>query len=168
MRRFSLVAATAVILATAAVATPGAAAPPAPGTLVPGRSLGGLALGTTQEAVESAWGRAYGVCSNCRELTWYFNYYAYRPNGAAALFRKERVAGLWTLWAPSGWRTTRRLAIDDPAARITEVYGPLPRTECGDYYALTLPAKRATTAFYVRQEQLWGFGLLARGVPVCR
>lgn len=145
-----------------------AAAPPIHGVLVPGQSLGGVRLGATPAQVERAWGKRHGVCRSCRQTTWYFNFRRFEPQGAGVEFRRGRVAAIFTLWAPEGWRTNRGLRIGNNAARITEVYGPLPRVECKGYAALTLRTGRSRTIFYVLGEELWGFGLLARGVPVCR
>lgn len=145
-----------------------AAAPPLHGVLVPGEKLGGVRLGATPAQVEAAWGGRHGVCRSCRRTTWYFNFKKFEPEGVGVEFRRGRAAAIFTLWAPDGWRTSRGLRIGDNAARITAVYGPLPRVECGGYGALTLRGGRAVTVFYVHGTELWGFGLLARGVPICR
>jgi hypothetical protein len=136
--------------------------------LVPGRSLGGIELGATKAEVEQRWGRAYGVCRSCKPLTWYFNYYAFQPRGAGVELRGGRVAAVFTLYQPLGWRTSRSVALGDPVARITSVYGALLRRECVGYYALTLRHGGTTTAFYVLGDKLWGFGLSASGVQICR
>jgi hypothetical protein len=148
-------------------ATTAAAAPPRAGVLDPGRSLGGLRLGATPAQVRAAWGSAYGVCRGCRVRTWYFTYERFKPQGAGVEFRGGRVSALFTLWSPPGWRTTKGLRIGDPVARVTLLYGPLTRTECGAYYALTLPG-RGTTAFYVVGEKVWGLGLIRPGRSPCR
>ena len=158
--------AAAVLLALSAA--PAAAAPPTSGILVPGVSLGGLALGDTKAEVEAAWGRAYGVCGGCTRATWYFNYFAFQPRGAAVEFRRNRVAAIYTLYQPLGWRTRRGVALNDPVAQVTSVYGALTRLECGTYYALLLPKDGSLTVFYVLDERVWAFGLSASGVPVCR
>ncbi len=147
---------------------PAAAAPPSTGLLVPGTSLGGLALGDTEAEVEAAWGRAYGRCGSCRRETWYFNYFAFQPRGAAVEFRRGRVAAIYTLYQPLGWRTRVGLELGDPVARVTATFGALMRVECGGYYALLLPRRSTTTAFYVLDGRLWAFGLSASGMPVCR
>ena len=159
--------AAAFVLALA-VAPAAGAAPPTTGLLVPGSSLGGLALGDTEAEVEAAWGRAYGRCRSCTRETWYFNYFAFQPRGAAVEFRRERVAAVYTLYEPTGWRTRIGLELGDPVARVTTTYGALVRRECGGYYALLLPRRATTTAFYVLDGRVWAFGLFARGVPVCR
>ena len=97
----------AAIAGAVAFAGAASAAPPGAGVLVPGRSLGGIALGTTKAALERSWGRAYGVCKGCRRETWYFNYYAFQPRGAGVEFRAGKVAAIFTLYQPAGWRTNR-------------------------------------------------------------
>ena len=91
--------------------------------LVPGRSLGGLELGATKAEVERAWGRAYGVCRGCRRETWYFNYYAFEPRGAAVELERGRVVAIFTVYSPGGWRTSRGLAVGDSGSRVRSLYG---------------------------------------------
>jgi hypothetical protein len=160
----------AVALAALAFAAPApvAAAPPPAGVLVPGRALGGIELGLTKAEVERRWGRAYGVCRGCARETWYFNYYAFRPAGVAVEFRRNRVAALYTLYRPPGWRTPNGLRLGDSAARVTQLYGALVRRACGRYEVLELGGRRGTTAFYVLDDRLWAFGLFRPGLPLCR
>jgi hypothetical protein len=161
-------AATAILVLALALAAPGSSAPPGAGVLVPGRSLGGIELGATKAEVERRWGRAYGVCRGCPQETWYFNYYAFQPRGAGVEFRAGRVAAVFTLYQPAGWRTTRGVVLGDPVARVTAVYGALIQRECGGYAALVLPGRGVTTAFYVLDDRLWAFGLARDGLPLCR
>lgn len=144
------------------------AAAPAQGVVVPSRSFDGLRLGATAAAVEARWGTRHGVCRDCRRTTWYFNTRPFRPQGVGVELRSGRAVAFFTLWKPRGWRTSRGLRLDEPVARITEVYGPLTRLECGTYYALTMETARTLTAFYVVDDRLWGFGLMRRDVPACR
>lgn len=153
---------------TLLTAAPSAAAPPQAGLLVPGKSLGGLELGATKKQVERAWGRAYGVCTGCARETWYFNYYAFQPRGAAVEFRDGRAIAIHTIHSPIAWHTRKGLTLGDPVAEITVVYGALTRRECGNHYALLLPRAGALTVFYVLHDRLWAFGLARSGVPVCR
>lgn len=127
-----------------------------------------MQLGTARAAVRSAWGNDFGRCRGCRFPTWYFTYRPYAPQGAGIELRRGRVAAVFTLWSPPGWRTRQGLRIGDPSSRIGELYGPLARRECPGYYALILTGRRALTAFYVVGEKVWGFGLSRPSVPVCR
>lgn len=156
------------MLAALALAAPAAAAgPPQAGVLVPGRSLGGVALGAPIRAVLHAWGRSFGVCTDCAQATWYFNFVAFRPQGAGVEFRDGRVAALFTLWSPPGWRTSGGLVLGDPVAAVTSAFGPLDRRDCRGYYALLLERAGSVTSFYVVDGKLWGFGLSERSLP-CR
>ncbi len=156
-----------VFLGLAFTATASAELPQS-GVLVPGQSLGGLRLGATKSQVRSAWGTRFGLCRNCRLTTWYFTYRAFDPHGAGVTFRRGKAVALFTLWSPDGWHTSKGLHLGEFAARITQLYGTLPRTDCGTYYALTMPRGRTVTAFYVDDNKVWGFGLLRRGVAICR
>jgi hypothetical protein len=144
------------------------AAPPREGVLVPNRSLGGLRLGETPARVRAGWGSRFGRCRNCAAQTWYFNLRPFHPEGAAVEFRRGRVTGIFTLWRPQGWRTSRGVTLGDNVARVTAVYGPLARTQCGTYSALTLPRGSTVTSFYIVDERLWGFALSRRTSSVCR
>jgi hypothetical protein len=155
----------ALVLAAAFAVT---APRPEGGVVVPSRSFDGLRLGASTAAIEARWGRRHGRCRDCRATTWYFNERAFRPQGIGVELRRGRAVAFFTLWRPRRWRTNRNLRLGDPVPRITELYGALPRLECGTYYALTLETARTLTAFYVVDEKLWGFGLMRPGVPACR
>jgi hypothetical protein len=141
---------------------------PQPGILVPGKSLGGIRLGETRPQVERAWGRFHGTCRGCARTTWYFTYARFDRHGAAVEFRNGRVAAVWTLWQPAGWRTSKGLVLGSAAAQITTFYGTLPKFRCRTYDVYTQTRGRTVTAFYVVGDVLWGFGLMRRQVPVCR
>ncbi|HEY3185551.1 MAG TPA: hypothetical protein VGJ77_22090 [Gaiellaceae bacterium] len=141
---------------------------PQNGVLAPGRSLGGAHLGDTRAAVVARWGSNYGVCRGCERPTLYWNYRRFDPQGAGATFRRGRVVALVTLWAPSGWKTTKGLLVNDNEARVTELYSALPRVSCEGYDALTLRSRDAVTAIYVRLGAVWGFGLMRPSEPLCR
>jgi hypothetical protein len=158
-----LIASLALLVAPAA-----SAAPPGAGLVIPGKTLGGLALGTTKSEVRAAWGTRYGVCRDCRAETWYFNLRRFEPQGAGVTFRKGRAVALFTLWSPPGWRTPQGLRVGDPEFRISTIYGSLFRVDCGRYSASTMRSKGVTTAFYVLDRQVWGFGLSRPGQSVCR
>jgi len=159
---------SSLIVVALALAAPAAQAAPTRGELVPGRSLGGLELGATKTDVRAAWGMRFGRCRSCRRETWYFNFRPFEPKGLGVEFRGGRVAALFTLGRPDGWRTPEGLRLGDHVARVTEAYGALARRECGAYYALTLPARGAVSAFYVSGDRVWAFGLIDRRSAVCR
>lgn len=83
-------------------------------------------------------------------------------------FRNGRAIALFTVHSPPAWHTGKGLALDDPVAEITVLYGALTRIECGNYYALLLPRAGSLTVFYVLNDRLWAFALSRSGVPVCR
>jgi hypothetical protein len=163
--RVSVIAAT---VATAALAGSATAGPPGAGTLVLGTSLGGVRLGMTLDQLERTWGLAYGRCRGCPRPTLYFNLFAFRPEGAGVELARDRVSAVFTLWAPGAWRTAEGVEIGENVAGVTATYGPLKRTQCRGYYALTLPSRRAVNAIYIVGDEVWGFGLLARDAAVCR
>jgi hypothetical protein len=156
------------MLAAALVALTLIVAPrPDGGVVVPSRSFDGLRLGASTASIEARWGKRHGRCRGCRATTWYFNE-PFKPQGVGVELRRGRAVAFFTLWKPRGWRTGQGLRLGDPVPRVTEVYGPLPRLECGTYYALTLETARTLTAFYVVDGKLWGFGLMRPDVPACR
>ena len=157
VRALAATAASALVLA----------APPRAGVVVPGVSLGGLRLGATPAAVRAAWGSGFGTCRGCAAPTWYFTYRPFTQQGAGVEFRRGRVSALYTLWAPPGWRTPKGLAIGDPAATVTRLYGALPLEQCVGYSALLLRRGATLTAFYVVGSKLWGFGLMRYGRSPC-
>lgn len=160
-----VVCALAVALAVVSHAT---ASLPSRGVFVVGRSLGGIRLGDTSERVRAKLGGFYGVCDGCAETTWYFTYRPYTPRGLGVTFRGNRVIAVVTLWQPRGWRTARGVQLGDDVARVQQKYGPQAETDCGSYSALQILRGGVVSAFYVVDDRVWGFGLLAPGIAVCR
>jgi hypothetical protein len=160
------------LLAATLLAAPAAGAPPRPGNFAPETHLGGVEIGMTKAQVTRLWGKRHGVCRECRRTTWYFNYRPFEPQGVAVVFERNRVAYVFTVWRPNGWRTARGLTLGAPASEISKTYGPLDRRECGrgmprPYYALVRPGLRAQTVFYVFRDRLWGFGLTVPDASPC-
>ncbi len=141
---------------------------PQHGVLAPGKSLGGIRLGATPTQVERTWGRFHGTCRSCTQRTWYFTYRRFDQRGAGVEFRNGRVDAVFTLWQPRGWRTTRDLRLGDASARVTELYGALPQSQCTGYVAYTLVRRNVATDFYVVGDSVWGFGLRRTTAAVCR
>ena len=89
--------------------------------------------------------------------------------GAVVSFRSGRVASIFTLGEPRGWRTSRGPPrIGDSSVKLTRLYEPLGRRRWGSYDALTLSRGGTVTAFYVKNARLFAFGLSRAGAPVCR
>ena len=151
----------ATLLTTVALAFPQHA------VVVPGKSFAGLRLGATAAQVRAAWGSRFGRCRDCKRPTWYFTYGKFQPKGAGVSFEHGTVTAFFTTWSPAGWHTDRGLKLGDPEARITRLYGVLPRAECGTYSALVLRRGRTDTQFYVFKQEVWGFGLSSAGAPPC-
>jgi hypothetical protein len=140
---------------------------PSHGVLAPGKSLGGVRLGMTQTQVRTEWGNGFARCQGCAHETWYFNYRAFTPQGAAVRYAAGRVDAVWTLWKPPGWRTTDGLRLGVPAAQVTTRFGALVTITCGSYSALIRTKGRVTTVYYLFDEKLWGFGLSLPGAVPC-
>lgn len=145
------------------------AAVPARGTLVPGASLGGVRLGDTPAAVRARWGGGYTRCTVCPGTTWlYMIRGAKRLAGVAATFRGGRVVAVFTLGAPVGWRSTRGLAVGDPATRIAALHGRLDYSRCVGYGALSSRRGAVVTSIYTFGEAVYGFALTRPADPVCQ
>jgi hypothetical protein len=143
------------------------AAPPRQAEFVPGGSLAGVRLGMTPAQVLQAWGKRHGVCRTCVDRTWYFNYRPFTPEGAGVVFRRGRVAHVFTVWRPAGWKTPEGLALGAPASDVSRMYGSLDRRPCTSYHALLKPGKRVESVFYVFRDKLWGFGLILKNASPC-
>ena len=140
---------------------------PQRGALVPWQSLGGVRLGMSEQQVTQRWGTDHGRCRGCAQPTWYYNYRPFRPQGAAVRFAHGKVDAVWTLWAPPGWHTGA-LTIGAAQEEVTKRYAATLSVPCGSYTALTLTKGRVTTAFYIYNGSLWGFGLNDATVNACR
>jgi hypothetical protein len=163
--------ALAVLAAAAAalvlVLPASSAEPPTGGAFTPGASLAGVELGLTRGEVTEAWGTRHGVCRGCEETTWYFNEEPFQPEGMGVVFEAGRVVHAFTLWQPEGWSTPEGLELGAHAGEIGATYGELAEISCGHYSALVDNGPTATSAFYVFEDEVWGFGLLERGRSPC-
>ena len=163
MRRALLCAAVVILVFAAA----SAAALPRPGVLVPATSLGGVRLGEPAAQVRAALG-AYGVCRGCLLPTWYFTYRRFDQHGLGVELIGGRVAAVYTLWQPHGWRTPGGLVLGTTQSQVTAQLGTLLPVACAGYSALVKDAGGARTAYYIRNGRLWGFGLLRVKTDPCR
>jgi len=121
----------------------------------------------TRAQVLDTWGERHGECRDCRQTTWYFNENPFQPEGAGVVFRGGRVVHVFTVWKPEGWSTPEGLMLGQQAGEIGATYGELAEEDCIDYSALVREDATATSAFYVYDEQVWGFGLMAPGRSPC-
>lgn len=172
--RTAALAAVALVLAGLAAGVASAGGPPRTpalpkaGLLVPDRSLGGVRLGMTRAQVRARWGTSFGRCRSCADETWYFTYEPFTQQGAGVTFQRGKVADVFTLFQPPGWRTTRGVVLGDPETEVSEAFGPLLQRRCDRYDAYLRIAEAATTVFYVYEGELWGFGLTLPGRSPCR
>jgi hypothetical protein len=141
---------------------------PAEGVLTPGESLGGVQLGDTTAAVTKRWGSRHTSCALCKRTTWLYSYRGRGPAGAAVSFRNERVAAVFTLGVPRGWRTSRGVALGDPAEKVQALYGRLPWSRCIGYGALSMRRPGVVTSIYTYGESVYGFALSLPSEPVCQ
>ena len=136
--------------------------------MTPGKSLGGVRLGDTTVAVTERWGSRHGLCALCTRTTWLYTYRGQGPAGAAVSFRNGRVSAVFTLGVPRGWRTSRGVALGDPAERVHAVYGRLPWSRCIGYGALSIRRPGVVTSIYTYGESVYGFALTLPSEPVCQ
>lgn len=157
-----------IVALLVALGVPGTAyAPPRTGVFVPGESLEGVRLGMTQDDVLAAWGDRHGVCRDCDETTWYFNSKPFMPQGTGVVFEKGRVAQVFTVWRPAGWKTPDGLFLAADASDVARFYGSLDKRRCARYEALLLPGDKETSVFYVFRDKVWGFGLMKPDASPC-
>jgi hypothetical protein len=164
MRRSLLTSAVAALV----LAAPAAAELPKAGVLVPGRSLGGIRLGESPQAVRAALGTFYGNCRDCARSTWYFTYKPFDRHGLAVEFARGRVSGVYTLWRPARWHAPHRLVLGSPVLAVHRLTGADRTVVCRGYEALVRDSAHARTAYYLDAGKLWGFGLFRRGSSLCR
>ena len=156
------------LAAALVLAAPAAAALPQDGVVVPARSFGTVRLGMTKQQVIARWGTSFGICRGCRATTWYYTYRPYQPQGVGLSFRGGRVAALFTLWQPPGWKTSGGgVALGADVTQVTTLYGALDRRDCKGYYTLGLHTAAGVTEFYVVDDKLWGLGV-SRAPQPCR
>jgi hypothetical protein len=165
--RHKLVAAAVLAAALVLCVAVAAAGEDPAGEFVPGRSLAGVELGMTRAEVLATWGTRHGVCRDCSAETWYFNEQPFQPQGKGVVFERGRVVHAFTLWQPVGWATPEGLELGAPAGEIGATYGELDERACRGYSALVRADADARSAFYVYEDEIWGFGLLRAGRSPC-
>jgi hypothetical protein len=121
----------------------------------------------TKADVLAAWGRRHGVCRRCPRETWYFNFRRFEPQGAGVVFRRGRVAHVFTLWQPTGWRTSDGLVLGADESEVGTGLVLLDDRLCDRYAARLASTGETQTVFYLYEEKLWGFGLVRPGANPC-
>ena len=134
--------------------------------LVPHESLAGVRLGETPAQVRAALGDRTSLCGPaCPEPTWfYFN--ASREAGLAVAFRSGRVAAVYTLGSPPGWRSTDGLRIGRLAEPLPSRYASA--RGCTGYLAHSDRRRGSVTSVFVVDRYVMGFALTLPSEPVCR
>jgi hypothetical protein len=158
----------ATLVAATALAAPAAASLPQAGTLVPGRSLGGIRLGETPDAVRAALGRRFGVCNDCARTTWYFTYKPFDAHGLAVEFIHGHVVAVYTLSQPAGWHATNGLRLGATPLQVHRRAGALHTITCNGYDALAADTSHTRTVYYIFDGRLWAFGLFLAHWSPCR
>jgi hypothetical protein len=168
--RVATAAAAFGALMAALTATAVAQAPTVPktGVFVPGESLGGVRLGMTRADVRSQWGSKLGVCRSCVRPTWYFNLKPFEPQGAGVEFRQGRVARVFTVWRPTGWRTDGGLVLGVQADELRAAFPSLRARSCERYTAYVGAGRKVPAdVYYVFRGRLWGFALMRPSLSPC-
>lgn len=139
---------------------------PSQGVLVPHRSLAGVRLGETPAAVRAHVGRADSLCKACDEPTWFYFSRSGDRTGLGVTFRHDRVAAVFTLGSPPGWRSTDGL-------RIGRLTLPFPRrypkvVACYGFVAHSVRRPTAVTSVFTIDQYVSGFALTVPSESVCR
>jgi hypothetical protein len=103
----------------------------------------------------------------CAQPTWYFNYAGFQPQGVAVRFDRGRADAFFTVWSPTGWRTSAGVRIGDSEPDATYAYPGVLRFNCGTYTALVARTRRGDLQVYVRDGKVWGLGISRAGAPPC-
>src|SRR5262249_54721101 len=118
--------------------------------------------------VRAALGTFYGTCRGCSRRTRYFTYAPFDKHGLAVEFTGGRVSGLYTLWRPAGWHASHRLRLGSSALAVHRLTRASRTVVCRGYEALVGDSAHASTAYYLVNGRLWGFGLFRRDASPCR
>jgi hypothetical protein len=142
---------------------------PTRGVLAPGESLAGVRIGDTVAKVKRLWGSNYKVCPSCKAPTWFYFYSRGEPLGAAVRFSKQgRVVAVFTLGAPTGWRTAEGLLVGEQIDKVVRLYGSLGWHVCIGYGAMSMRKGNVVTSIYTTGQAVYGFAITAPAEPICQ
>jgi hypothetical protein len=74
----------------------------------------------------------------------------------------------FTVGVPRGWRTSRGVALGDPATKVHSVYGALPWSRCIGYGAVSIRRPGVVASIYTYGDSVYGFALTLPSEPVCQ
>ena len=158
-----------IVVALACVPVAQGAGLPTRGVLTPGESLAGVRIGDTLAKVKRHWGSHYKVCPDCESRTWFYFYAHGEPLGAAVRFNDHgRVVAVFTLGAPTGWRTAEGLLVGEQIDKVPRLYGTLGWHRCIGYGAMTMRTGNLVTSIYTTGQVVYGFALTASAEPICQ
>lgn len=142
-----------------------AAVLPPHGLLVPHESLAGIHLGDTPAQVRKAVGTRYSPCTACSEPTWFY-FTSSRESGLGVAFRNRRVAAVYTLGSPQGWRSADGLRVGRMVEQLPKRYAKV--AACYGYVGRSDRSATAVTTVYLIESYVSGFALTLPSEPVCR
>lgn len=158
-----------IVVSLACVPVAQGAGFPTRGVLTPGKNLAGVHIGATIATVKRLWGSNYKVCPYCTSRTWFYLYSHGEPLGAAVRFDGHgRVVAVFTLGAPTGWRTAEGLLMGEQVDKVARLYGSLGLHRCIGYGAMTLRKGDIVTSIYTTGQVVYGFALTAPAEPICQ
>jgi hypothetical protein len=144
---------------------------PMSGIVVAGTSLGGIKIGDTPARVQMLWGKRYQLCDagTCPLQTWLYEQAKGEPLGVGVSFVKGKVAAVFTLGSPDGWKTDRGLRMGDEESQVYTYYPTPFTTNCIGYDALSVRNQQTkiVTSIYASSGYVYGFAITAPGQPVC-
>jgi hypothetical protein len=171
---------------------------PSKGLVVPGRSIGGIALGMTEQQVEQHWGHGFYVCGKCgRNLVWLYEYPGSEPLGAAIKFGVPAGVAPTTPAKTASSKTTTTTSpppklnpaakvvavftlgsplgwgtkgamMFDPVSNVYSLFGNTGDTQCIGYDALTVRIGGSTMSFYSASGVIYGYALTAPSQSPCQ
>ncbi len=106
------------------------------------------------------------MCEGCKPTTWFYLYPTGDPLGAAVTFRDGRVTAVFTLGAPSGWRTDKGLRVGQLIPQ-NDGRGGVSWKGCLGYGAKSMRDGDTVTSILTQGLAVYGFALTRPSEPVC-
>lgn len=141
---------------------------PTEGVIIPGVSFAGVQLGDSPQRVRTVWGNNFKICKYCTDATWLYMYKGEEPLGAAVRFQNNRVAAVFSLGSPAGWKTKQGLYMGDSIQSVYDYYPNTGTTRCIGFDAVTARTGDSITAFYSAAGVIYGFAMVVPSMTVCQ